>query len=1319
MDFYKIKSKNTKQGISIFPSFNVGPAKDFMVQGKSFYAIWDSETNLWSTNEFDVARIVDQEMDEYAEKLKLEHTSVLYLSDFSSNSWRQYKSYLKEMPNNYHPLDTKVTFRNTTVKKSDYISKRLPYDLQQGECPAYEEMMNTLYEPEERAKIEWAIGSIISGDSKSIQKFIVLYGQAGTGKSTILNIIEKLFDGYCVTFDAKDLATGTNAFAGDAFASNPLVAIQHDGDLSSIKDNSLLNTIVAHEKLIINEKFKSKYELKLNSFLFMGTNKPVKITDAKSGLIRRVIDVHPTGKKLSATRYGELYSQIDFELGAIAAHCLEVYEKMGKSYYSSYRPLDMMYKTDEFFNFVEDSYFTFSDTEGISLKRAYEIYKLYCENTGAQYKMQMYKFREELKNYFNDFLDRYVAEDGTRERSYYKGFKKEMFEKQLKPAKKEETTKLSLKCTKSLLDDMLVDCPAQYANDEDKPYRKWADITTTLANLDTSKCHYVRPDKQHIVIDFDLKDKEGNKCLERNLEAAAKWPATYAEISKGGSGVHLHYIYDGDVTKLSKIYDEDIEIKVFTGNSSLRRRLSKCNNITVNHISTGLPLSDKKGGKMVNFEATKTEKGLRAAIIKNLHKEVHSSTKCSVDFIYKILEDAYNSELKYDVSDMRQSVLSFAMDSTNQAEYCVKLVGKMHFRSEEESLPTESIYNDIIFYDIEVFPNLFIVNWKKEGDENPVIRMINPSPEEIGTLFKYRMVGFNNRRYDNHIVYARYMGYSNEELYRLSQKIISGEKDAFFREAYNLSYTDVYDYAAKKQSLKKWEIELGIHHQELGLPWNQPVPESLWEKVAEYCDNDVIATEVVWNATKGDFIAREILAEVAGMTVNDTTNTLTTRIIFGSNREPQNTFNYRFMGEPEDGQECKIWDDGITCFQENGKPVFIGYKYENGKSTYMSEEVGEGGYVYAKPGMYSKVITFDVASMHPSSVIAECLFGEEYTKRFQEILQTRIYIKHKEFDKAKKLLNGALGKYLTDEKNAKALAQALKIAINSVYGLTSAKFMNPFRDMRNKDNIVAKRGALFMINLKHLVTQMGGNVVHIKTDSIKVEDPSDEIISFILDYGKKFGYNFEVEHKFEKICLVNNAVYVAKLAEDDPEAPGEWTATGTQFAVPYVFKTLFTHEPIIFDDVCETKSVTGDIYLDMNEDLLDTTDLEKCIKLRHSLSICEERHNTKSEITLLKQFEGMSDDEILKIIDDNHNYVFVGKVGRFCPVKVGYGGGILYRYKDDIYASVSGTKGYRWKEAESIKNLDWSQIDESYYKKLVDEAVDAISQYGDLEWFIA
>lgn len=209
------------------------------------------------------------------------------------------------------------------------------------------------------------------------------------------------------------------------------------------------------------------------------------------------------------------------------------------------------------------------------------------------------------------------------------------------------------------------------------------------------------------------------------------------------------------------------------------------------------------------------------------------------------------------------------------------------------------------------------------------------------------------------------------------------------------------------------------------------------------------------------------------------------------------------------------------------KPFFPGYVFEGGKSMYRGEEVGEGGYVFAIPGMYGNVALLDVESMHPHSAVAENLFGDVYTQRFKDILDARLAIKHDDFEKARSMLNGALAPYLKDETAAKDLAQALKIAINSVYGLTSASFDNAFRDRRNKDNIVAKRGALFMINLKHEVQKRGFVVAHIKTDSIKIPDATPEIIQFVKDYGKEYGYTFDHEATYERMCLVNLHIWLS------------------------------------------------------------------------------------------------------------------------------------------------------------------------------------------------
>lgn len=377
--------------------------------------------------------------------------------------------------------------------------------------------------------------------------------------------------------------------------------------------------------------------------------------------------------------------------------------------------------------------------------------------------------------------------------------------------------------------------------------------------------------------------------------------------------------------------------------------------------------------------------------------------------------------------------------------------------------------------------------------------------------------------------------------------------------------------------------------------------------------------------------------------------------------------------------------------------AFPGYEFVDGKNIYRGTDVGKGGYVYAEPGMYGNIALLDVASMHPHSAINLNAFGE-YTQHFKDLVDARIAIKRKDFDKARKMFGGKLAPYLDDETTAKNLTQALKIAINSVYGLTSANFDNPFRDIRNKNNIIALRGALFMRTLQDEVQKRGFKVAHIKTDSIKIPDATPEIIEFVMDFGRQYGYEFEHEATYDRMCLVNDAVYIAKYDN------GEWTATGTQFQIPYVFKKLFSKEDILFDDLCETKSVTSSLYLDMNENLPDVSSLEKELNkvLKNSLGDENLINNLKEEIA------------------KGHNYRFIGKVGRFCPIKPGCGGGLLMREKDGKYYSATGAKGYRWLEAEIVSSLGRTDdIDEGHFKEMADAAIDTIKKYGDYEWFVS
>lgn len=1391
-----------------------------MVRGGDFYAIWNESRGCWSTDLDDVVNSIDAMMEEYKRNSPdLVNATIQYMKFSSSGSIDQWWKYIKkQVCDNYHPLDEKLVFLNDPPRREDYSSKHLDYELKPGDYSAWDELIGTLYESSERHKIEWAIGAVVSGDSKQIQKFIVLYGDSGTGKSTILNIICKLFKGYYAMFIAKELASATSDFSLEAFKDNPLVAIQQDGDLSRIEDNTRLNSLVSHEEMVVNMKFTKKFTTAFHAMLFMGTNKPVKITDSKSGIIRRLIDVKPSGKLIRRSRYNQLLKMIDFELGAIASHCLDVY-KENPGFYDDYVPITMIGATNDFYIFLQENYDYLTERDSVTLGDMYTRYQMYCSASGVTKPYQKKMVKEELKNYFNIYKER-VHVDDHYVWNVYEGFKIEKFNTSRQSGKEGDPADgkvswLQFNTTESLLDKMGKDWPASYAyvkpNGDDQPSKAWDKCDTVLADLNTSELHYTRPPEEIrnklVRIDFDGKDPvTGEKSLAINMEAASKWPETYAEISRSGGGIHLYYFYTGDINMLASRIDENTELKVLTGLSSIRRKLTRCNDIPIATISSGLPLRKEKR-KVINEYTIENQKHLVAAIRKALRKEIEPySTTCCVDYIGKVLQDALDAGIEFDVSDMKPEILAFALSSTHNAISCVDKASNFQYSSNKKAEwiepPKMGEEKTIAFFDTEVFPNLFVFCYKPLGKE--CIHMINPTGHELIDIFQtYNMIGFNNLGYDNTICYLRMQGASNFELFERSQNIINSNKkkkddegETFNRyvdyNARNLSYTDVYDYCSEKKSLKKWEIALQkkgvpIRHDEAGLPWDKPVPKDKWKRVAEYCCNDVNATEQVFLATQSDFKAREILVDLAnalrgpGSTVNDMTNTLTAKLIVGKEKHPQGLFNYPNLSEEFPGYEFSQYGFPKEKFMlpvtdiPNGNPLLNGFfemdingeyvktkdeeilfgkqYYRNTKikgfSFYKGYDPGEGGFVYERPGIYYGADCYDSASHHPSTIIAKNGFGP-YTENFKTLLDIRLHIKHKDYDWVRSLYGGILAPYLTSDEDAKQLSQALKIAINSVYGLTGAKFPNKLRDPRNVDNWVAKRGALFMIDLMLKVQEMGYTVIHVKTDSIKIDKPDEKIFKFVYDYGKKFGYTFEVEHKFDRICLVNRAVYICKY-KDDPangKDAGKWEGTGAQFkkeTSPYVFKTLFSHEPVDFYDLCVTQTVStgGGLYLDMDEDLQDSEPMEKeRDRLVAKWKKVGFELNAQNDADLVNRFApnltGISDKRIEQFaqaayhedyvrlceleedIRRCHDYRFIGKAGLFCPIVDGVGAGRLVRENNGNFGYAAGAKGYRWLEAETVKDLGLEdKIDMSYFNAQVQEAIDAINTFGDFNTFVA
>lgn len=1391
----QVKRIGREDVMVISPDFDINlRTKDLMVRGGDFYAVWDEDVGLWSTNEQTVIDKVDDTLrnrkkeEEENPGSRVDRIVVRTMRRSSTKMIDRWHKFVKDqMRDTYHPLDKTVTFSNTEVKKEDYISKRLDYPLKEGATPAYEELISTLYTPPERQKLEWIIGAIISGDSRHIQKFGVLYGSPGSGKSTILDIVSLLFKGYTISFTSKNMGSKNNDFALDSFKNDPLVAIDPEAKLSKIEDNTMLNSVVSHDFIEVNPKYGKKYSSKFECFLLLATNEPVKITDAKSGLLRRLIDINPSGKKVPFKKYLKLKSQVEYELSGIAWHCLNVYRSLGENYYGNYVPRQMMALTNDFYDFMDSNFDDFSKRDCITETEAWKRYKEYCEFAGV-YQQSLRVVRQELKDYFDEYKERGVI-DGKRVRRLYSGFKKDKFQEFFVEEEKEPEGWLRFDFEKSGFDEAFGDWKAQYEVDYGKggqPEKAWSKVLTKLRDLDTSRVHYVQvPDSVALVMaDFDIPGEDGSKDFDKNLAAANKYPATYAELSKSGGGIHLFYFWDGDISELSHVLGEHIELKTFPGNAAIRRKLTKCNDIPITTLSSGLP---KKGEKkrMVDWEGVKSERQLRNMIGKALAKGYHADTTSNVDYIKHLLDEAYEKGLSFNVTDMADDILKFASKSTNQSERNIQTVSIMKFKSDdqEEELNYDVYLDGVekikttkkkpakIVIDTEIYrpsddgenEGLFLVCYKYLGTElipENVTSLVNPKPHEVEALFNYGHIGFNNLEYDCHMLWAASMGKNNEELYRLSQDMITYHKnDVKYYESKKMVYADVYDIckaAGEGMGLKKWEIKLmkegklseSVGHQEMGIPWDQPAPKDRWEEIISYCKNDVLATEAVYNETKSYLNARlfqvDLVHALHGENVaafpRDTANTLSKRTIFGANKKPQSAFNYRNLADPVGSDRYeeyvqkfgpdyrfRVWNEkGLPEYRDyipgeklpdgwSILPFFPGYTFnpfgkKGEKSQFMGDYGGEGGRTFSKKGYYEDVWDGDIASQYPHSIMAEMLFGPEYTKTFSEIVKARIAVKHRDFETAGKLLNGALKPYLSND-SAKDLAQALKIIINSIYGLTSATFENEFKDERNKDNIVAKRGNLFMLVLKTQIEEMGYEVCHIKTDSIKIPNADQKIKDFVVKFGREYGYEFETEAEFDKFVLLNDAAYVGRCKD------GSWSFKADQFKPSFLQKMLFTKEPMVFEDYCLTFSVQqGGIYLDENEKLPDVSAEEKRFEYLSKKLKKEEIPKGFDSLDAVEKEMGELDAKIR----EGHKLIFVGRVGQFTPVVSGVDGGILYRVQDGRNNAISGTKGYRWLESETIKKYGWeNKVDLDYFRAQCDEAIDDISKYVDFNYFVS
>lgn len=421
------------------------------------------------------------------------------------------------------------------------------------------------------------------------------------------------------------------------------------------------------------------------------------------------------------------------------------------------------------------------------------------------------------------------------------------------------------------------------------------------------------------------------------------------------------------------------------------------------------------------------------------------------------------------------------------------------------------------FYDIETYPNLFLIEANQSNwDEDTFIELENPTGTELMNFISNReLIGFFNHGFDD-VVLSTILTRLQASfipldapinplwVYQIAQELIQNETDRFFG-GLRQPTEDVMKYRdfETQLNLKSFENLLMMPIIESSFPFDQPLPKAGIPKTKRYCKNDVKATRRSYEFLKNkgavnavetlrNFVAEKLQVEPESL-IKSGTNSLMIKLFKNPTYNRQDFFDYiencgfdYAFSDPnfvEWYNKIINWaDDKLKLekpeleFVRNG----VEYKFALG-----------GGHGHNEKVQFKNVKGGDFESLYPWILINILGLGPQYTALYQEIVETRI--------KAK--------------KTNKQLAAGLKLAINSLYGLTRS--LNNGAQLYNKylglDICIVGQVMLYDMALR--MEEAGATLVNINTDGILyVSNGMDALIEDTLaDFSKRVNIGIDFE----------------------------------------------------------------------------------------------------------------------------------------------------------------------------------------------------------------
>lgn len=396
--------------------------------------------------------------------------------------------------------------------------------------------------------------------------------------------------------------------------------------------------------------------------------------------------------------------------------------------------------------------------------------------------------------------------------------------------------------------------------------------------------------------------------------------------------------------------------------------------------------------------------------------------------------------------------------------------------------------NDLLFYDIECYQYNSFVVFKDITNSNMRLFSNDDNFEGLREYIQGKtLVGYNNNFYDNKILKAMVDGKEQHQIKRINDNIITGTFTKY-PSVHNKTYDCFQQVSVSMPSLKKIEANKGkmILETDVGFDIDRPLTNEEFEMEKNYCAYDVTNTIEVFKERKANYFnIKENLVDMLGNNnaLKWNTTTISSNILLGNERPTTEWADI----------QTRLPDGMLDMVPEQVKEMWTARRPVN-KSVTINEfdneiEFGFGGLhsTHNRLKDVKNVKLLDFASLYPNLIIMLEALPKKALKKYKEILEERIEIKH--IDKEK--------------------SDALKLILNSVYG----NLRNKYSALKNDKAALAVcvAGQCILYSLAQELSKTC-TIIQLNTDGVAFLTDSDEYKAVWKEWEDRYGLTLEEEN---------------------------------------------------------------------------------------------------------------------------------------------------------------------------------------------------------------